>query len=98
MTSNMSAVEMAEYLALKGVPFREAHHIVGTMVKACEEQKKYLWEMGLNEMRAYSDAFDSTVFDYINPRSVVNSRKTAGGASISEVEKQIETEKAYLSR
>jgi argininosuccinate lyase len=68
------------------------------MVKACDEQKKYLWEMGLNEMRAYSDAFDSTVFDYINPRSVVNSRKTAGGASISEVEKQIETEKAYLSR
>jgi argininosuccinate lyase len=84
MTSNMSAVEMAEYLALKGVP--------------CEEQKKYLWEMGLDEMRAFSDAFDSTVFDYINPRSVVNSRKTPGGASISEVEKQIETEKAYLSR
>ena len=97
MTSNMSAVEMAEYLALKGVPFREAHHIVGTMVKACEEQEKYLWEMGLDEMRAFSDAFDSTVFDYINPRCVVNSRKTPGGASIPEVEKQIETEKAYLS-
>jgi len=94
----MSAVEMAEYLALKGVPFREAHHTVGAMVKACEEQSKYLWEMGLDEMRAFSGAFDDTIFDYINPRNVVNSRKSSGGASMAEVEKQIEIEKTYLSR
>ncbi len=98
MTSNMSAVEMTEYLAAKGIPFREAHHIVGTMVKACEERKKYLWEMGIDEMLTYSDVFDSTVFEYINPCNVVKSRKTPGGAAIGEVEKQIETEKAYLSR
>jgi len=97
MTSNMCAVEMAEYLATKGVPFREAHHVVGAMVKACEEGNKYLWEMGLDEMRAFSGAFDETIFDYINPRNVVNSRKTPGGASMAAVEKQIETEKAYLN-
>ena len=98
MTSSMPAVEMAEYLAAKGVPFREAHHIVGTMVKACEEKGKYLWEMDVDEMRAYSGVFDSTVYDYINPRNVVNSRKTPGGAAFGEVEKQIETEKTYLIR
>jgi argininosuccinate lyase len=98
MTSNMPAVEMAEYLAAKGVPFREAHHIVGTMVKACEENKKYLWEMDVDEMRTYSGAFDNTIYEYIDPRTVVNSRKTPGGAAFGEVEKQIETEKAYLSR
>ena len=97
MTSNMPAVEMAEYLAAKGVPFREAHRIVGTMVKACEEKKKYLWEMEIDEMRAYSGVFDVTVYDYINPHKVVASRRTPGAAAFGEVEKQIETEKAYLS-
>ncbi|MGD0486226.1 MAG: argininosuccinate lyase [Syntrophorhabdales bacterium] len=94
--SFMPAVEMAEYLAAKGVPFREAHHIVGTMVKAAEERKRFLWEMGLDEMRHYSDAFDETVVDYIDPRHVVENRKTEGGASIREVERQIEKESAYL--
>lgn len=94
--SFMPAVEMAEYLAAKGVPFREAHHIVGTMVKVCEEKKGFLQEMSLNEMRHYSDAFDETVFDYIDPRHVVENRKTEGGASIREVERQIEKESAYL--
>lgn len=97
MTSHMPAVEMTEYLAAKGVPFREAHHIVGTMVKACEEKKKYLWEMDLDEMRSYSEAFESTIYDYINPHNVVKSRKTSGAAATNEVEKQIDAEKDYLS-
>jgi argininosuccinate lyase len=94
--SFMPAVEMAEYLAAKGIPFREAHHIVGRMVKACEEKGGYLWAMDLEEMRAYSEAFDDTVFDYIDPHQVVKNRKTPGSASLTEVERQIETEKAYL--
>lgn len=98
MKSFMPAVEMAEYLAAKDVPFREAHHIVGQMVKVCEGKKRYLWEMSVDEMRLFSEAFDSTVFDYINPHSVVRNRKTPGGASVEEVEKAIASEKAYLSR
>jgi argininosuccinate lyase len=96
MTSFMPAVEMAEYLAARGVPFREAHHIVGTMVKACEEKRVFLWEMGLDDMKRYSGVFDETVFDYINPHHVVENRKTPGGASFREVEGQIEKESAYL--
>lgn len=98
MTSHMPAVEMAEYLAAKGVPFREAHHIVGAMVKECEEKKRYLWEMTVDEMKTHSDVFDAAVYDYINPHNVVRSRKTPGAAAFGEVEKQIETEKAYLGR
>ena len=98
MTSFMPAVEMTEYLAAKGVPFREAHHIVGAMVKKCEEQKRYLWEMSVDDMKSFCEVFDATVFDYIDPNNVVKNRKTAGGASLGEVEKQIETETAYLSR
>jgi|WetSurSiteA1Bulk_404760.scaffolds.fasta_scaffold06592_2 argininosuccinate lyase len=98
MTSFMPAVEMTEYLAARNVPFREAHHIVGKMVRACEEERKYLWEMSVAEMKSYSGVFDATVLDYIDPHNVVKNRKTAGGASLGEVDKQIETEKAYLSR
>ena len=97
MTSHMPAVEMAEYLAAKGVPFREAHHIVGTMVKACEEKKKYLWEMEIDEMRTYSGSFDDTIYDYIDPARWWPAGRLPGAAAFGEVEKQIETEKAYLS-
>ncbi len=63
----MPAVEMAEYLVLKGVPFREAHQIVGKMVKYCEEQKKRLAELTLEEMRRFSAVFDDDVRSYIDP-------------------------------
>jgi argininosuccinate lyase len=97
MTSFMPAVEMAEYLSARGVPFREAHHIVGAMVKACEERRIYLWEMSVGDMRVFSEAFDETVYEYINPRNAVNSRKSPGSAAFGEVRKQIETERVYLS-
>jgi argininosuccinate lyase len=67
-------------------------------VKRCEEEKKYLWEMSVEEMRSFCEAFDGTIFDYIEPHNVVKSRKTAGGASIGEVDKQIETAISYLDR
>ena len=94
--SFMPAVEMAEYLAARGVPFREAHHIVGRMVKACEEKKRFLWEMGLDEMRAYSAAFDETVFDYIDPRHVVENRKTQGGASLGRLRGKLRKNRLIL--
>ena len=97
MTSFMPAVEMAEYLAVKGVPFREAHHIVGAMVKACEEKGIFLWEMSVENMVKFCPAFDNSVFDYIEPHNVVNARKVSGAASIGEVRKSIESEKTYLS-
>jgi argininosuccinate lyase len=96
MTSFMPAVEMAEFLSIKGVPFREAHHIVGSMVKACEDKGIYLWEMTIEEMAGFCPVFDKTVFDYIEPRNVVKNRKVTGAASIKEVQKSIESEKIYL--
>jgi argininosuccinate lyase len=92
--SFMPAVEMAEFLSARSLPFRQAHHVVGSMVRSCEDRHKYLWELTVDEMREFSDLFDATIFDYIEPHNVVKNRKT--GASIPEVEKQIATEKSYL--
>ena len=96
--SFMPAVEMAEYLASRGVPFRQAHHIVGAIVKECEEAGRRLAGMDLADLKRRSDAFDESVFDYMDPRHAAERRKTQGGASFAEVERQIAKEKDYLSR
>lgn len=96
VSSFMPAVEMAEYLVLKGVPFREGHQIVGKMVKYCEEQKKRLAELTLEEMRRFSAVFDDDVRSYIDPANILKSRKTMGGASYKEVAREIAREQKYL--
>ncbi|MDR2017546.1 MAG: argininosuccinate lyase [Syntrophobacterales bacterium] len=95
--SYMSAVEMAEYLTMKGVPFREAHSIVGRLVRDCEENGTALSAMNIEDMKTYSGAFDSDIFDHIDPRRILSNRRTAGAASFSEVEKELNAEKRYLN-
>lgn len=96
VSSFMPAVEMAEYLVLKGVPFREGHQIAGKMVKYCEEQKKRLAELTLEEMRRFCAVFDDDVRSYIDPANILKSRKTVGGASYKEVAREIAREQKYI--
>jgi argininosuccinate lyase len=95
--SFMPAVEMAEYLTARGIPFREAHGIVGKMVRECEEKGKFLQDMKLKELKVHSKVFREDVFDYIDPYTILKTRKTPGGASFDEVEKEIEREKIYCN-
>jgi len=95
--SYMPAVEMAEYLTLRGMPFRKAHILVGNMVRFCEERKQPLWNMSLKEMKKFSPLFEKDVFTYIEPRAILENRKTKGAASYGEVEKAINAEKKYLN-
>jgi argininosuccinate lyase len=94
--SYMPAVEMAEYLALKGMPFRNAHTIVGNMVKHCENKKQSLWKMPLAQMKRFSSLFDNDIFKYIEPKAILQNRKTKGAASFREIERTINAEKRYL--
>ncbi|MCX5799382.1 MAG: argininosuccinate lyase [Proteobacteria bacterium] len=95
--SYMPAVEMAEYLTIKGVPFREAHGVVGRLVKGCEESGKWLRDMKIEDMKAYSQVFEHDIFDTINPYNILSNRKTTGAASFEGVDREIDTEKIYLS-
>jgi argininosuccinate lyase len=95
--SFMPAVEMAEYLTLKGIPFRRAHVIVGKLVRDCEDKGRKLLDLKVEELRAYSEAFDKDIIDHINPFTILNNRKTFGAASFEEVERQIVSEKHYLN-
>ncbi len=94
--SFMPAVEMTEYLTLKGMPFRDAHKIVGKMVAFCEDKGIKLHNMDLVDMKMFSAVFEKDVYDFIEPNNIIENRKTIGSASTREVEKTIEREKIYL--
>lgn len=96
--SFMPAVEMAEYLTLKGVPFREAHGVVGRLVRDCEEKGKTFKDLTINELKGFSPLFEKDVFACIDPQTILKNRKTEGAASFKEVERQINAEKIYCNR
>ena len=94
--SFMPAVELAEYLTIKGMPFREAHGIAGTAVRQCEESGILLDRMPLAQLKKLSPLFDRDVFEYIKPRNALRMRKSQGSASFEEVKRAIDAEKKYL--
>jgi argininosuccinate lyase len=94
--SFMPAVELAEYLTVKGMPFREAHGIAGQAVRECEESGILLEKLPLNRLKKLSPLFEKDVFDYIRPRNALRVRKSQGSASFDEVKKAIDAEKKYL--
>ncbi|HBL23193.1 MAG TPA: argininosuccinate lyase [Deltaproteobacteria bacterium] len=94
--SYMPAVELAEYLTMKGMPFRQAHGVAGAAVRECEDKGRLLGQMPLVDLKKLSRLFERDVFDYIKPRSALHMRKSTGSASFEEVQKAIDAEKKYL--
>ena len=84
-----TATEIADYLARKGVPFREAHEITGKIVSYCIEHRMYFGNLDLETLRLFSKEFDEHVFDYLLPHKSVEQKRSAGSTSPQEVKKQI---------
>lgn len=74
-----NATDVADYLVKKGVPFREAHGIVGRMVFYCIEKNISLDELTIDEFKEFSDKIDHDVYDAISMETCVNDRKIIGG-------------------
>ncbi|MGC9002225.1 MAG: argininosuccinate lyase [Dictyoglomus sp.] len=72
------ATDIAEYLVLKGMPFREAHKVVGEIVRFCEENNKKFRDLSLEDWRRFSDLFDESVFSLLTPESSLKFKKTYG--------------------
>ena len=85
----LTATDMADYLALKGVPFREAHEITGKTVAYCVAKGKALEELSLPEMKKISGKFDRKIFDYISVESSVQRKDVYGGTAKKRVLEQI---------
>jgi argininosuccinate lyase len=84
----INATDAADYLAKKGVPFREAHEVVGKLVRYCITHSKSLAELSVAEFQGFSPFFSEDIFDAINMENVVNRRTSHGGTSDLSVRKQ----------
>lgn len=85
-----TATDIVEYLALKGVPFREAHGVVGRLVAYCLKENRSFSALSLKEMRRFSSEFDRGVKKILAPWASIERKKTEGSTSSREVEKQIQ--------
>jgi argininosuccinate lyase len=94
----INATDVADYLAKKGIPFREAHHVTGSMVAYCEEKNTSLEELSLEEFKEFSDAFESDVLDLITVEACVEGRDSYGGTSSNQVRRQISEGKILLEK
>jgi argininosuccinate lyase len=74
-----TATDMADYLAAKGVPFRQAHEVVGRVVRHCIDQQCTLEDLSLDDLRAFSPLFDSDVYVAIALEASVDRRQVHGG-------------------
>lgn len=83
------ATDVADYLAKKGVPFREAHEIVGKVVAYCLDTGKTLENLTLEEFRKFSDKFEEDVLSLMSVEGSVNSRNVVGGTARKQVEEEI---------
>ena len=93
----LTATDLADYLAKKNVPFREAHHITGNIVAYCEENDKSLESLTLNEFKKFSKIIEKDVFDFISIENSVNSKKSYGGTSKVNVKKMIKKYNKMIS-
>ncbi|SMO57489.1 argininosuccinate lyase [Balnearium lithotrophicum] len=83
------ATDVADYLAKKGVPFREAHRIVGELVSYCLDRGKTLENLSLEEFKKFSDRFDEDVLSLMSVEGSINSRNITGGTAREQVEREI---------
>ena len=85
----INATDLADYLVLKGVPFREAHGIVGASVRYCIDNGKKLEDLNIEEFRKFSDLIDKDVYDAISIEACVERRNSEGGTSSQSTDLQI---------
>ncbi|MTV48820.1 argininosuccinate lyase [Heliobacillus mobilis] len=92
-----NATDVADYLAKKGVSFREAHEIVGKMVLMCVQKSVALEDLSFEDFRACSEAFEEDVFDAIRVERCVADRKVPGGPAPDAVKAAIQAARERLS-
>ncbi|QJB54929.1 argininosuccinate lyase [Pseudodesulfovibrio sp. zrk46] len=92
----LNATELADYLAAKGVPFREAHHITGAAVAFAEGKGVGLENLSLEDFKQFSADIEEDVFGVLDYRACVERRTSPGGTGPASVNKQIGDLKVWL--
>jgi len=98
LTDEMLATELADYLVVKGVPFREAHHLVGQIVQRAMQQEIGLRDMLLSDYQEVSDLFQRDLTTWLDFERAVERRESIGGTARVSVEAQLTVAEHLLSR
>lgn len=88
-----NATELADYLAEKGLPFREAHEVVGRLVLDSIKHGKNIQDWSLEELKAYHPLIEEDIYVYLRPETAVQRRHSLGGTGFEQVIYQIEAAK-----
>jgi argininosuccinate lyase len=92
------ATEIADYLVNRGVPFREAHEIVGKLLRAADQEGKTIREMPLNHLKTFSDAFEDDLSAMLTLDSALARRSVPGGTAPSSVRAALDEFKARTGK
>jgi len=84
-----TATDVADYCVRKGIPFRNAHEIVGKTVRYCIEHGKDIPELSLDEFRQFSESIEGDIYDFVTLEASVNARRATGGTAREAVEREI---------
>jgi len=97
MNGFTNATDAADYLVNKGVPFRDAHGIIGRLVLYCIEKDTSIDALSLEELQEISEKFGSDIYDAVSLKTCVEKRLTVGAPGPDAMEKVIEMHKKYLA-
>ena len=87
--SFMLATDLADYLVVKGIPFREAHNIIGEIVKFATDKNKKLNEITVDEYKKFNTVFADDVYNYLSAQTCLENKKTYGSPNPTMVAEQI---------
>jgi argininosuccinate lyase len=98
MNGFTNATDAADYLVGKGVPFRDAHGIIGRLVLYCIDKNCSIDDLSIEELRSISDKFDTDIYDAISLKTCVEKRLTIGAPGPDAMKKVIEINREYLAQ
>ena len=96
MNGFTNATDAADYLVNHGVPFRDAHSIIGKLVLTCIEKNKAILDLTMEEFKEISDVFEPDIYDAVSLKTCVEKRLTIGAPGKAAMDQVIAMEKEYL--
>jgi argininosuccinate lyase len=93
----MAATDLADHLVERGVPFRDAHEVVGRIVLACEAEGRSLDDLSLEELRGFSSEFGDDATAAVALDGVVSRKSSSGGTAPDAVARQLEEARTRLA-
>jgi argininosuccinate lyase len=94
----LNATDMADYLVTKGMPFREAHHCVGLVVRYALGLKKEIHELSIKELQQYAPQIEDDIFDYLGTQQMIDRRTSMGGTATRAVKTAIKAAEQKLKK